>query len=111
MNIISKNSIYALPPKWITADSGDYFETRYVYFSNNPEEIYRIRFVGDSNDWNNSSVCTLGIIGEFDGNTWRNESALSNKEVERITKRFEEEILSKIKYSYVKSDNSTITDY
>ena len=103
LNVIN-NSSHTLPTKWKDCNKGDYFEMTYVYFKNNPEEIYRLRFKYDSSIWNTSSTSTLALISQFDGDTWRNDDELSNKEIQRIQKRFETEILSKIKVPYFKSD-------
>lgn len=103
VNVINKDFAYKLPTKWSGVNKGDYFEMIYIYFKNNPEEIYRTGFTGDSSLWKHSSTSRLALVSQFDGDIWRNESELSNKEVERIEKRFETEILSKIKYTYYKS--------
>ena len=73
-------------------------------FKNNPEELYQIGFTGDSTNWNQNSSCRLGLISVYQGKQFQYENELSNKEIERIEKRFETEILSKIKYSYFKSN-------
>ena len=103
--IINKDSSYSLPVKWKGVNKGDYFEMIYIYIKNSPEEIYRIGFTGDSSVWKHSSTSRLALVSQFDGDTWRNESELSNKEIKRIENRFETEILSKIKYTYYKSEH------
>lgn len=103
--IINKDSSYSLPMKWKGVNKGGYFEMIYIYFKNSPEEIYRISFTGDSSVWKHSSTSRLALVSQFDGDTWRNESELSNKEIKRIENRFETEILSKIKYTYYKSQH------
>ena len=104
LNVINKDSFYVVPSKWEFSKEGDIFERIYVYFKNNPEEMYRIGFTGDSAVWKNSSNCRLGLISQWVDNGWNNESDLSRKEKERIQERFEREILSKIKYRYIKSE-------
>lgn len=103
IKIINKDSVYVVPEKWIEGTKVDYLERFYVYFKSKPEEIYQIGFT-DSASWKYSPVCRLGIVSQFNGDSWKYESELNNKEIERITKRFEEAILSKIKYNYYKSD-------
>lgn len=104
-NIINKNSEYTVPQKWFEHTKGDYFERIYIYFQNNPEELYQIGFTGDSTDWKRSSSSRLGLISIYQGKEFQYEDQLSDKEIKRIEKRFETEILSKIKYSYYKSED------
>ena len=104
LNVINKNSAYTVPNKWHEHTEGDYFERIYIYFKNNPEELYQIGFTGDSTNWNQTSSCKLGLISVYQGKQFQYENELSNKEIERIEKRFETEILSKIKYTYFKSN-------
>jgi hypothetical protein len=103
-NVIYKDSAYVVPNKWKSHTEGDYFERIYIYFRNAPEEIYQIGFVYDSTAWKQSSSCRLGFVSIFKGQQFQYESDLSNKEIERIMKRLETNILSKIKYKYFKSD-------
>lgn len=105
LKAINEDSVYTVPQKWIEGTKGNnYFETMYVYFKNNPEEMYQIGFIGDSTDWNNSSSSTLAIIIQFNGEVWNYKNDISRKGIVRITKRFEDEILSKIPYRYSKSN-------
>jgi hypothetical protein len=102
--VINENQNYVVPVKWKDCNKGDYYERIYVYMKSNPEELYRIGFTEDSTVWKNSSTSRLGLISQFDGDAWRYNDELSKKDVDRITKRFEHEILSKIKYEYYKTD-------
>jgi hypothetical protein len=102
--VINENQNYVVPVKWKDSNKGDIFETIYVYMKSNPEELYQIGFTDDSAVWKNSSTSRLALILQFDGDTWRNNAELSRKEKDRITKRFEHEILSKIKYEYNKTE-------
>ena len=99
-SIISKDSQFTVPKKWLECTTGDYFERYYIYFSKNPEEMYQIGFTGDSLEWNNSSSSKLGLIAVYDGKIFKYESDLSSREIKRIEKRFEEEILSKLSLPY-----------
>jgi hypothetical protein len=103
-NVLKTDSTYLVPSKWKEHTKGDYFERMYLYFKNNPEELYQIGFTYDSTVWKHSPTSRLGLIAIYQGNKFQYESDLSIKEIERITKRFETEILSKIKYPYFKSD-------
>ncbi len=104
LNIINKDSIYSVPDKWKSHTEGDYFERIYIYFPSSPEELYQIGFNGDSTEWNNSlHGSRLGFVSIYQGDQFKYESDLNNKEIARITKRFEDSILSKVKYHYNKS--------
>ena len=102
LSIINNGPNHTLPPKWIGGTKGDYLEYFYIYFKNNPEEMYQIGFKYDSLTWNESSNCSLAIVSQFSGEEWKYEKDLSNNEIDRITKRFEDVILSKLSYGYIK---------
>ena len=104
LHVINKNTDHKVSEKWKDCGKGDYFERIYVYFISDSEELYQIGFVGNSKDWNASPTCRLGLIAQYDGNIWRYESDLSRKEIGRITKRFEQEVLSKLQLNYYKSE-------
>ena len=99
--IIHERSGHSIPAKWsdIYKDPGP-IEYIYVYFSKLPEEMYQVGFTGDSNEWKTSVKCQLGLVGLFRGDHWEYRKELSYKEIERMKKRFEREILSKIRYAY-----------
>jgi hypothetical protein len=104
IEVINRDSTFEVPPKWIESTTGDVFKMYYVYFHQTPEELYMIGFTGDSAKWKQSPTCRLGLIGVYDGIRWRFESDLSQKEERRIQRRFEESILSKLKYYFTISD-------
>jgi len=103
LRVIKEDSSHKIPAKWKNCNQGDYFERIYIYFKDGPEELYQIGFTGDSTDWNHSSGSRLSLIGQFSGK-WKFERDLDQKEIDRITKRVESEILSKIKFEYYKTD-------
>jgi hypothetical protein len=100
LEIINKDSVFSVPLKWHKSTTGDYFERYYVYFSASPEEMYEIGFTGDSTEWKESFNSKLGLIAMYDGDQFRYDNDLSSKEETRIKRRFEKEILSKLKLSY-----------
>ena len=104
LQVINEDSTYRVPAKWKSHTKGDSFERIYFYFPHGPEELYQIGFTGDNNEWQKSSTSRLGLISIYQGKQFMYEDELSWKEQDRIQKRFEEEILSKIKYSYNKND-------
>lgn len=103
LQVINNDTTYKVPKKWRSHTKDDYFERIYIYFSNRPNELYQIGFT-DSNEWQKSATCRLGLISIYQGEQFMYEDDLNWKEQERIQKRFEEEILTKIKYTYIKSD-------
>ena len=103
LNIINTDSAYTVPVKWRVHTEGDYFERIYFYFKN-PEELYQVGFNYDSTIWKQSTISRLAFISIYKEIQFQYESDLSNKEIARIQKRFETEILAKIKYSYYKSN-------
>jgi hypothetical protein len=98
--IINQDSLHIVPSKWKEHTMGDYFERYYVYFSNSPEEMYQIGFTGDSSDWKNANYSKLGLICVYAGEQFEYENDLSYREIKRIEKRFEEEILSRLDLIY-----------
>jgi hypothetical protein len=99
LSVINYNSLYVAPPHWNNYEQGiDTIRDIYVYFQSNPKEIYQLGFKGDTAEWRlNKKSCTLALVGVFNGKTWAFEKDMKTKEIERVEKRFEMEILSKMK--------------
>jgi len=105
--IIGDSSEYAIPLKWKIHTEGDYFERYYIYFREGPEELYQIGFTCDSLEWATSPVSKLALVAVFqEGTQFHYNSDLSYNERMRVQVRFETEIISKIKYTAVKNDNT-----
>ncbi|PUZ19170.1 hypothetical protein DCM91_20850 [Chitinophaga costaii] len=104
LNILNRDSIYIVPDKWREHIEGDYFERIYIYFKSNPEELYQIGFTGDAKTWKRSMSSKLGLISIYNGKQFLYETDLSNKEQKRIQNRLEKELLSKIKYTFKRSN-------
>ena len=102
--VFNEDSAYSVPNKWIDCYKLAMPGVMFLYFKQNPEEMYEIRFSGDSEEWKKSPVCRLALTYQFDGDRWRKDGELRRTEEKRICKRFETEILSKIKYRYFASD-------
>ncbi len=102
--IINKDSVHSVPAKWadIYEDSSP-IELIYLYFSKFPEEMYQVGFT-NSNEWKTAANCKLSLDGVFNGDHWEFRKELSYSEMKRIRERFEKEILSKMKYTYFKSN-------
>ena len=90
LSVINKDSFYVVPI--------------YVYFRNNPEELYQVRFKYDSSVWKQSATCSLALISIYQGKEFRYVEDLSSGEKKRVEKRIEKEILSKTEYNYSKSE-------
>ena len=103
MSTINDDSTYTVPKKWLSHTSDDYFKRIYIYFKDKPEELYQIGFTNEA-DWQDSPSSRLGLISVYSGHQFQYESDLSKKEIQRITKRFETQILSKVKYPYSKTE-------
>ena len=105
LSVINEDSLYTAPSKWNDYELGiDTVYDIFVLFQSNPKEIYQFDFIGPPTDWKVSTTCKLALVGVFDGKLWHFEKDLSSDEEARVMKRFEEEILSKIKYPYSKSN-------
>ena len=102
LSVINYNSLYTAPVNWNNYEQGiDTIRDIYVYFQSNPKEIYQLGFKGDTTEWRiNKKGCTLALVGVFNGKLWRFERDMKSKEIERVEKRLEMEILSKMKHKY-----------
>jgi hypothetical protein len=104
---------YKIPDKWKKEDNWkergyDFLDTRIFYFKSVPEEMYYVSFYGDANDSLQVDTTKTGIsIRAVDNGAnyiWTKESDISSSEERRITKRFLNEIVSKIEqYTNTKS--------
>ncbi len=104
LNVINADSNYITPIKWKEHTEGDYFERIYIYFKGSPEELYQLGFNYDSTIWRESATSRLAFISIYQGDQFQYESDLSAKEIKRVEKRFETEILQKLKITYYKAD-------
>ncbi len=94
-----------IPSKWKEyAVSLDFMDDKFIYFQNNPEEILRVNFTGDTTQWSSTNTCNISLFGLFKGEKWMFYHDISSDEKERIKKRLETEILSKMRHSYTKED-------
>jgi hypothetical protein len=99
----AKNPEYRMPEKWLRFDSWsangyDFLESRIFYFKAPPEEMYYVTFIGDSIELADKTKIAIGISAVNKGNyKWFLENDLDSREKERISKRFNDEIVSKLK--------------
>ncbi|TKB98714.1 hypothetical protein [Pedobacter cryophilus] len=102
---VIKSHTDAIPLKWKKNAVGmDFLDEKFIYFKNAPEEILRIGFTGDSIQWKSHTSSKLALVGVFRGNEWLFEKDMSASEKERLQKRLETEILSKMRHSYKKEE-------
>ncbi|RYD57394.1 MAG: hypothetical protein EOP56_08795 [Sphingobacteriales bacterium] len=95
---------YKLPQKWVSfndwnARGYDFLDGRIFYFKTDPEEVYYITMYGDGNDSVQADTTKTGISIRAYRNKnigWTSESDCSRKEKQRVQKRFDEEIVSRI---------------
>ncbi|MCD0464980.1 hypothetical protein [Flavobacterium sp. ENC] len=100
---------YRIPDKYKDFDnwskSGyDFLDTRIFYFSQAPEEMYYVSFVGDEEAFKDSTHIDIAIRAVFVGNKkkWFKQEDFSKEEESRIQARFNSEIISKLE-RYTKS--------
>ena len=107
-----KNPELEIPEKWKEYDTWEKrgfgsLDTRIFYFQSEPEEMYYVSFVGDGNekqDENGPTILAIRSIFTKRHNKWLKEEDFGDDEKERIEKRFDTEIISKLeKYSGIKA--------
>ena len=80
-----------------SANGYDFLESRIFYFGN-PDEMYYVTFVGDSTILADTTKIGIGIRAINKGSyKWLLDADLESKEKERVEKRFDDEIISKLK--------------
>ena len=102
---VVSTSTDTIPSKWKKyAIPFDFMDDKFIYFKADPEEILRINFTGDSTRWAVENTCKVSLFGLFDGEKWIFNYDISSEEKERIKKRLEIEILSKMRHPYKKEE-------
>lgn len=112
-SLYKENPKLYIPEKWKENDSWKkrgygFLDTRIFYLKNDPEEMYYISFIGDSNDSiqtnNNSTSIAIRAVYTNRFRKWFYEEEFDENEKERIENRFDKEIISKLeKYTGVKT--------
>ncbi len=101
IRVINFNGEYTAPAHWNHYEDGkDNLEDIFIYFKNGPKELYRVGFNNYDDQSEYKDKTTLALVAVFDGHLWHSERDLTRSEESRIEKRFETEILSKMKFSY-----------
>ena len=100
---------YKIPEKWIDLDNWsargyDFLESNIFYFKDNPEEMYYVTYIGDQETLQDTTKVTIAIRAVIYGRRpWLLHEDLSEKDRQRISKRFKEEIISRLN-NYLKKD-------
>jgi hypothetical protein len=114
---IAMDSLYVKHPEYKTPKDWEKFnnwsergyeflESRIFYFKSSPEEMYYVTFIGDSTALANTMKIRIGIRALNKGNyKWLLDDDLDSKEKERVEKRFDVEIISKLE-EYTKTKAS-----
>lgn len=94
---------YKIPDKFqeynFWSKSGyDFLDSRLIYFSELPEELYYVSFVGEEETFKDTSHIDIAIRSVFVGSKkkWLKQKDFSKEEEIRIQTRFKSEIVSKI---------------
>ena len=103
------NPQYKIPAKWQGRDSWSdrgfgFLNSRIFYFSQDPEEMYYVTFIGDENmDKLNTATIAIRAVDSSTEN-WLTCDELNEHRQKEITNRFQTEIITKLEsYSGTKS--------
>jgi hypothetical protein len=106
IRVVDEESKYSPPLKWNNYELGaDSLQDIFIAFSTNPKEIFQLGFANRVTSLEKATNAKLALVGIFDGKIWKFESDLTSNEKERVKKRLETEILSKMRYSYRKEED------
>lgn len=102
-SLYSKNPEFRVPDNWKKFDTWsargyNFLESRIFYFKSVPEEMYYVTFIGDSAVLADTTKVAIGISAINKGeNKWLLGNDLDSREKKRIERRFNDEIVSKLK--------------
>jgi len=103
-SLYSKHPEYRIPEKWKVFNSWSengygFLESRIFYFNSSPEEMYYVTFIGDSAMLADATKTGIGVRAVFNGDAngkWFLDQDLDSREKQRMEKRFDGEIISKL---------------
>jgi hypothetical protein len=110
--LFARNPKYLIPEKWKQYDNWNakgygYLDTRIFYFNSDPEEMYYVSFVGEYDSIHKNTkevIIAIRAVFKVDSN-WMLEENIKKSEKQRIIKRFNDEIVSKLEeYTNTKSN-------
>jgi hypothetical protein len=104
-------SEYKIPDKYQefnnwTKRGYDFLDSRIFYFSQSPEEMYYISFIGEEETLKDTTHIDIAIRSVFTGSKrkWLKQEDFTKEEENRIQTRFKTEIISKLeKYTESKA--------
>jgi hypothetical protein len=102
---------YKIPDKYQEFNNWEYWganslDAKTFYFSQSPEEMYYISFVGDEQTFKDTTHIDIAIRSVFEDKKrkWLKQEDYNKEEETRIQERFKKEIISKLeKYTNSKS--------
>lgn len=102
---------YKMPDKYQEFNKWDYWganslDTHTFYFSQSPEEMYYISFIGEEETLKDTTHIDIAIRSVFEDKKmkWLKQEDFSKEEEIRIQERFKKEIISKLeKYTNTKA--------
>lgn len=105
--LYAKSPQYKVPQKWVQYDSLamkplPYMFKKIFYFKDKPEEMYYISLIDDSIMTGDTSQTGLAIRAVNRGGDWMLVDKFDYKQQKKIQKRFNKEIISKLK-AYTKA--------
>ncbi|HEY0297723.1 MAG TPA: hypothetical protein VGB84_00745 [Arachidicoccus sp.] len=113
-SLFAKNPEYGIPNKWKAEDDWNergysFLDSRIFYFKSEPEEVYYVSFYGDANKSVQVDTTKTGIsIRAIDNDAnyrWTKEEDVGSTEENRINKRFQTEIITKLEqYANTKAE-------
>lgn len=101
-SLYSLHPEYRIPRKWKALDDWEgrgygFLKYRIFYFDSFPEEMYYVTFIGDSASLADTNAIAIGIRAVDNGtNRWLLAADLDRVEIKRISKRFDDEIVSRL---------------
>jgi hypothetical protein len=97
-----KNPEYKIPAKWLRYDNfaakpSTYLFKKIFYFKDKPEEMYYVSLIDDSIMTGDTSQTGLAIRAVNRNGEWMQVDKFDYKQQRKIQRRFNKEIISKLK--------------
>jgi hypothetical protein len=92
---------YSIPQKWKAEDTWpergyDFLDSRIFYFSNDPEEMYYVTFIGDDS-MDKIGTATIAIRAVYsNSHHWDTYDELEESKQKEIEARFNDEVISRL---------------
>jgi hypothetical protein len=100
--LYAKYPDYQIPQKWKAYDNfyvrpSKFLSKKIFYFKSQPEEMYDVTLIDDSIMTGDTSQTGLAIRAINRGGAWIQQDKLTYKQQKKIQKRFNKEIIAKLK--------------